>query len=132
MTKRWRGVLLLLGVFTLGGVVGGALTHAFARRDLRGMMSREGFEQRRLQAMARFLDLTDEQRARVEEILARRGEERRKLMDTMYDSCAKPMDEHRRQTDDEIRAVLTDEQKPKFEKMLQRRRPPHDGRGPRH
>ncbi len=99
------------------------------------MMNRKGFEQRRVRALARRLDLSSEQRAKVQEVLSRRGEERRKLMDEMREECGKPLAEHRKKTDDEIRSLLTDEQKPKFEKLLERRgrHGPHRGRhgGPR-
>ncbi len=128
--KRIRAIGLLLGVFLLGGIAGAATTHVVAHRGMRGMMSRKGFEHRRVRALARRLDLSREQTAKVREILNRRGEERRKLMDEMREECGEPMVEHRKKTDDEIRALLTDEQKPKFEKLLERRgrRGPHRGR----
>jgi Spy/CpxP family protein refolding chaperone len=121
MSKRARAVALLFGVFLIGGVAGSGATFAFAQRDVRGMMGREGFEQRKIHALTRHLDLSAEQQTKVEEILRRRGEERRKLMGDMQEQCGKPVAEHRAKTDEEIRALLTDAQKPKFEALLERR-----------
>lgn len=134
ISKRARAVGLLVGVFLVGGVAGSGATFAFAQRDMRGLMGREGFEQRKMRALTRRLDLTTEQQTQVQEILRRRGEERRQLMDKMQESCGKPVAEHRAKTDDEIRAVLTEAQKPKFEELLERRARRGGGRGhgPRH
>ncbi|HMR09090.1 MAG TPA: hypothetical protein PKA88_25090 [Polyangiaceae bacterium] len=129
ISKRTRAIGLLVGVFLVGGVAGSGATFAFAQRDMRGLMGREGFEQRKMRALTRRLDLTTEQQTQVQEILRRRGEERRQLMDKMQESCGKPVAEHRAKTDDEIRSVLTDAQKPKFEELIERRGRYGGGRG---
>jgi len=61
-------------------------------------------------------------------------------MRTAMETCGKPLAEHKKKVDDEIRALLTPEQQQRFDQLLERQRerapwerPPGAGprRGPR-
>jgi Spy/CpxP family protein refolding chaperone len=74
------------------------------------------------------LDLTDEQRASVEEILERRRAETEALLESVYPTLRAQVDS----ANEEIRAVLTSEQQEAFDRIRdQMRQGPPDGRGPR-
>ncbi len=131
MNRRKVGaVLVLIAAFGLGAVAGGF--------GMRGYMLR-GFAQRlhgppgrarmafRVEAMARRLDLSTEQRGKIEKILDAHEQERRALMER----CAPDHQTLRAKIDSEIRAVLDAEQQKKFDEMqraFEQRR--NDRRGP--
>ena len=73
------------------------------------------------------LDLTDEQRARIEQILERRHE----AMDRMWAELHPRMRAEIDATNAEIERVLTPEQREKFQKMRMRLGPRHRGEGHR-
>lgn len=124
-TKRatLKAYALVAGVFLFGAVAGGAAMHAFSQRDVKALLGREGFERRRLGALAQELELTDEQHTRLREIFRRRGEERRKLTAEVMERCGSSLEEHERQMDAEIRAVLSEPQAARFEQLMEQRGP---------
>jgi Spy/CpxP family protein refolding chaperone len=129
--RKVGAVLVLIAAFGLGTVAGGF--------GVRGYMLR-GFAQRlhgppgrarmafRVEAMARRLDLSTEQRTKIEKILDAHEQERRALMER----CAPDHRTLKDKVDGEIRAVLEPEQQKKFDEMqrtMEKRR--NDRRGPR-
>jgi Spy/CpxP family protein refolding chaperone len=127
---RLQAIAVLLGIFLLGGGAGAAAQRAMMLRDLRHSMGGPPTKARarwRLEAMDRRLDLSDEQRSKLETILTESHEERHRVMG----ECKPAMDELRKKTDARIAEVLTAEQKKKhdaFMTKLRERRGRH-GRG---
>jgi uncharacterized membrane protein len=99
--------LLLIAVFLLGAVAGGAVVYAYVHRRHADAMHRRFSPEGRLSALSRELELSAEQQAKVKDILERhRGEERKKVHD-------------------EIRAVLTPAQQERFDRLAEKRRYHH-------
>ncbi|HXV77045.1 MAG TPA: hypothetical protein VD788_12080 [Candidatus Polarisedimenticolaceae bacterium] len=126
---RRRGVTLMLVVFVLGLVCGAALSIITVRSVLPRPVARPAFDDRpgdgrpvagpgaRFERMAERLDLDEEQRVRVREILRRSRQEIRDVFETSRQ---------------EIIEVLDEEQREEFERMRtseQRRRRPGGRRG---
>lgn len=121
---RLKAYGLVFGVFLLGSVAGGATVHALSQRDVKALLGRDGFERRRLGALSRELSLTGEQETQLREIFKRRGEERRRLTTDIMDRCGDSLEEQRRQTDEEVKAVLNPEQRARFDQLMAERGPP--------
>lgn len=128
--KKLGAVLALLAAFGLGAVAGGFgtksyLLHRFAERFAGPPgRARMGF---RVEAMTRALDLSQEQRDKVQQIFDKHEAERRRV----FERCEPEHRALREKVDAEIREVLTAEQREKHEKL--RRRfggPPEDGPPP--
>jgi Spy/CpxP family protein refolding chaperone len=130
--QNLRVYAVALAIFVLGGVAGGAVAHALSERDERELAAGgfEGFEQRKLRALTRKLDLSDEQRERVRVILREDRGARRKMTEEAFARCGKPLEQHRSETDARIRELLNPEQKQRFEEIARRRRDPFHGPPP--
>lgn len=118
-SNRLKAFAALGGMFVLGAVSSAAVNHAIERRDYAEFFSgdRDSFEARRLEAMARELELSGEQTTKVGEIFRKHAEERRQILRKQMETCGGPMSEHRERIDAEIRAVLTPVQRERFEKI---------------
>lgn len=86
----------------------------------------------RVNRLAEAVNLTDEQKAKVTELYKKQTEEMQKLRaDTALsqEDRRTKMTEITKSTNDAIRALLTDDQKPKFDEFLKapRRQPPPGG-----
>ena len=111
--KRPKSVaLMLLG----GALAAGALLGFTADRVvLRDQLCEQRWEQGRLRnRLARDLSLDEEQRAAVDAALDRRSERFRVIMEPLRPQ----MDSAIQQTRDEIRQILTPEQRAQFERLL--------------
>jgi Spy/CpxP family protein refolding chaperone len=137
---RLRAWVAALGIFVLGAVTGGAASHALMERKHRDLAAGgfEGFERRRIGALTRKLDLSDEQAEKVRAILQQDRESRRKLTEDVFERCGEPLEQHRDQVDTRIRAVLSPEQSKRYEKFMREHRhdpfqgPPRGPGGHRH
>lgn len=112
----WVFAVLLLGL-ALGGVGGFALARHSSL--LAGQMRHETVEASRERHRAQLkaeLGLTDDQQKRVDEIVAALRAKYR----TIEEQSDPQIDAARQQARNEIRAVLTPEQRPKFEDFLRR------------
>lgn len=118
-TNRVKAYAALAAAFVLGGVCSVAGYHALVQRDYARLFGgdREAFEARRIEAMTRELGLSSEQSASVREIFRRHAPERQRLMQATMSQCGAPMAEHRARIDAEVRALLSPEQRPRFEVM---------------
>ena len=77
----------------------------------------------RVEQLDKALSLTDEQKTKIKEIYTKAGEEMRAAMKEGggdREAARGKMMERMRATRDQVRAVLTDEQKKKFDEMPQR------------
>jgi len=117
---KLRPVLVLVGVFLLGGLSGLAVGRATANRELAHSLRRPPEElraQMRLEGMRRHLDLRDEQVAALETLLREAELERARLVEP----CQPELEALRERTDAGVRALLDEEQRRRFDEHLQRR-----------
>jgi len=127
---RFRAIhayLLVAFAFLLGAALGGALTYGYVTRQQIALLEDDGrrfFETHRVRALERILDLDEHQREQVRTILRASQEA---LQDEAFVRCSERLREHRRKTDDEIRAILRPDQRERFDRLMekrhQRRRP---------
>ena len=110
--------ILLAATFLTGMVAGVAADRFVLVREAR-ILPREGMRfvsARIVRAMDRELDLTDAQRADVERILA----ERQRRIERVWSEMRPQIRTEIERTNREIEAILTEEQKPKFEELTRR------------
>jgi Spy/CpxP family protein refolding chaperone len=115
--KRWKIILSFLAVFLAGGIVGSALSlrfmhHLFFSPPLAAEMT-----QKLMQNMRSDLQLTPEQAAQIEPIVARATESATALHRDVLSRVKKLFED----SDNEIGALLTPEQQALFEKVKARR-----------
>jgi hypothetical protein len=124
LETRKKAGLWLAFVFVLGAAVGGVFGYSFAHHTHAEEMRRPGSPQlseperraKRVADMTNELGLTAEQTAKVDGIIHATHDE----MKSVRDKCESDVEGLRLKARDQIRLVLTDEQKPKFEQMVQR------------
>jgi len=109
---RTRTLLLMLAVFLCGGVCGGGLTVAAVARGVRDVVRHpEQLPERTAHRLTQRLDLTPEQQAQV-----------RSILEQHHQSMRPAIGRQMRAMRAEIEAVLTSEQKQRWESMFERRR----------
>jgi Spy/CpxP family protein refolding chaperone len=116
---------LFSAVFVLGAAFGGAALHAFRERDVEALVSDQTGEVRErsgISALARKLDLNDEQREKIRDIMRRYRFERRELSRTMHESCGAPLREQKQRMDSEIRSVLDQRQQRAYDEVERKTR----------
>jgi Spy/CpxP family protein refolding chaperone len=130
--KLWFGVFVIV-VFALGAAAGVVADRygVFGRRPFRPGMMRGGppNPSQIADRMSRELGLSDAQRAQLEEIFRRNGDR----LEQFRHETGSRFETLRKQLDAEIIAILTPEQRAKFEEQRQRRernRPPRGMGGP--
>lgn len=114
MTKPWQIWLVLVAIFGTGVAGGWLVERHIARRQAEIPPPPEVWAARLIQHVAREVDLTPEEKERIEPIVAARMEELFKLRRQAIDI----LDQMGRQ----IAAELTPKQRVKYEKILQARR----------
>ena len=106
-------------VFILGAALGGVLGYVFAHRSYASTsapLSDQGRRAARVQQLTQELSLTAAQAQQLDAIITRvQGEYR-----TIRKQTDPQIDQARQRGRGEIRAILTTEQKPKFEAFLKR------------
>jgi Spy/CpxP family protein refolding chaperone len=118
---RWKPLAILAAVFLLGGGAAAAGTRAYMLSSFRSSLedaSDKGRAHFRLEAMNRILDLTEDQRRRIEPILieleAQRG--------GAVAPCKGALDEVKQRSKDRIDEILTPEQRQKHDAYLEKRK----------
>jgi len=123
---RVQGILLLVIVFIAGGIAGALIDRGTSKRDRRPMKDR--LESRvdgpgqpgEFPRFFRDLDLTDSQRDQIRTIFERH----RPIIDSLMEDAMPKIHALRDSADAEISALLTPEQRDKFEKLSPRFRFP--------
>lgn len=113
---RIVSVALLVGVFALGAVAGGFAMRTYQQRRWARELAGPPAHARmrfRMDALARQLGLSAAQRDRVWKIIQSHEDERRKLVE----SCAPGFRALRKEIQGEIRAVLTPDQRVRFDAL---------------
>ncbi|HUC52616.1 MAG TPA: hypothetical protein VMR90_01125 [Candidatus Cybelea sp.] len=108
----WVGVVFLLGV-ALGGVVGYSYEHHLVSAASTPLPEPARRAQR-VEQLTQALSLTSAQSQQIDAILLQRHTE----VESIHDHMAAQIDQVRQKGRDQIRAVLTPEQGPKFEEFL--------------
>ena len=110
----WVGVVFLLGA-ALGGMIGYVFAHNTAKAAPAQMTDAEKRAQK-VQRLTQELNLTSDQQRQLEAIIA--------SVQTQYKATRQTtepqIDQARQKGREQIRAILTPEQKPMFEKFLKR------------
>lgn len=134
-------VAALVAVFCLGCIAGGLAAHAWSEASYADeLMLGPGLrhEQRMLQGLARRLNLTDEQRSRIQTLATEHGKTHRELMGALDEACFSRIEAEKERFDFAIRALLTPDQQRRFDELLAQqamrfgRRGPRGGYGGRH
>lgn len=112
-------VFVVLAAFATGVLAGIAIDRRLHRPPAPAFMV-----DAMLHRLDRRLDLTDEQREKIEQIIERRHER----MTELFAHVRPQMDAEIAATNAEIERVLTPEQREKFQKMRMRLGPRHGGR----
>jgi Spy/CpxP family protein refolding chaperone len=110
----WIGIVFLLGA-ALGGMIG----YGFAHRAVSAGPAQQPEAVRRahrVEQLTKELGLTSAQAQQLDAILMQRHAESRAL----HEQLDAQIEKVRQKARDEIRAMLTPEQKPKFEEFLKR------------
>ena len=117
-SARRKAALWVAAVFLLGAALGGVVGYIFAHRSVSANAPLSEPERRahRVEQLTQELSLTGDQRQQLDAILSQVHGEYKALREQ---SDAR-MDQARQQGRNQIRAILTPEQKPKFEEFLKR------------
>jgi hypothetical protein len=119
-TSAKRKAALWVGaVFLLGAALGGVLGYVFAHHSVSAasqVLSEPERRARRVEELTRELALTPEQAKQLDAILLLRHTQSR----TLHDQADAQVEQVRQLGRNEIRAILSPEQKPKFEEFLRR------------
>ncbi len=115
--RIWLAVVFLVGA-AIGVVFGYGFGHRSYAATLpsRPQMSEPERRAKRVADMTKELGLSGDQSAKFDDIIRGTHQE----MKEIHDSADKNVDAVREKAREQMRAVLTDEQKPKFEAMAQR------------
>jgi Spy/CpxP family protein refolding chaperone len=117
-TAKQRAALWVAVVFLLGASLGGVVGYIFAHRSVSANASMTPQERRaqKVEQLTREADLTPDQRRQLEAILMQLHGEYKAL----HEQSDAQINEARQKGRNQIRAILTPEQKPKFEEFLKR------------
>jgi Spy/CpxP family protein refolding chaperone len=113
--RKWQIRAAILGIFLLGFLAGALTLHAYHKRV--PQVAGEGRRDRFAQMLDR-LDLTADQRARVEQIM----KEARSQMIEVHKQPEPRIVEIRKQTDERLQAVLTPRQWEQWQREMRGRR----------
>jgi len=108
----WVGV-----VFLLGAALGGTLGYSYARHPVSAEsapLPEPARRAQRVQQLTQLLNLTSTQSQQVDAILLQRHTEAKAI----HDQTDAQIEQVRQKGRDQVRAILTPEQKPKFEEFL--------------
>jgi len=113
----WLAVVLVLGA-AIGGVFGYSFSqrHALAAPPSTPQLSEPERRAKRVSEMTKEMNLTQEQASSFDSIIHHAHDE----MKVIRDKSEADVDAVRQQARDQMRQLLTPEQKPKFEEMVQR------------
>lgn len=118
MNKPWKVILAFTGIFIAGLLVGGLVTLRWGKNLGQRSPRGEQFGAQMLQRLITQLELTPEQQAKVKPIIDQGSEELRQLRRTTQRTTAGVLE----RMQGEIAAVLTPEQKAKFDQQVSRQR----------
>ena len=113
MNKPWKIILAFTGVFIAGAVIGGVVALRFGREITREPRPMERFEPMLMKRYANRLELTDEQRTKVREIVRTTEKELRRLRSEGFKEAVAAGEKMNAQ----IEQLLTPEQRVRLEEL---------------
>jgi len=117
MSATWKAALWVGVVFLLGAALGGVVGYSYEHHLVSAANTPPPEPVRRahrVEELTKTLSLTSAQSQQVDAILLERHTE----VKTIHDQTDAQIDQVRQKGRDQIRAILTPEQKPKFEAFL--------------
>jgi Spy/CpxP family protein refolding chaperone len=117
-TAKQRAAIWVAVVFLLGASLGGVGGYIFAHRSVsaNAPMTAQQRRAQKMETLTREANLTPDQRQQLEAILTQLHGEYKAL----HEQSDAQIDQARQKGRNQIRAILTPEQKPKFEEFLKR------------
>jgi len=119
--RLWLGL-----VFILGAAIGGVFGYSFAHRSYAATqgpastLSEPERRAKRLAMMTQEVGLTPEQSTQVDQIIHQAHDEIKAIHDKSEAEVNAEVDAVRKKAREQMRGLLTPEQKPKFEALIQR------------
>ncbi len=115
--KRGEAAVLVLVVFLLGALLGGVGNHVWGERVWgKQIINTQPTRNEIVGELTRDLQLTPDQQKQLGSIV----DDTRAQWRTLYTTIEPQHEQIRQQSRDRIRAILTPEQKPKFEEFMHR------------
>jgi uncharacterized membrane protein len=119
-----KAIGVLVAVFALGAVAGAGGAFAYTRDEIRDLADQPSMrEAMRMRALSRRLALSDDQERELKAALNRRKKERREVWMRTMERCGEPIRQQKAELDAEIRKVLNDEQRTKFDRFVREHHP---------
>lgn len=123
-SAKRTAALWVAAVFVLGAALGGVFGYFFGHRSTFAAppapLSEPERRAHRLDQFTRDFGLTDAQRQQMDVILLQAHNESKAIRDQNSQQLSAQMDQERQKNRDRIRAILTPDQKPKFEEYLRK------------
>jgi Spy/CpxP family protein refolding chaperone len=123
-SAKRRAALWVAVVFVLGAALGGVFGYFYGHRSTVAAanppLSEPQRRAQRVEQLTQELGLTNDQKQQLDSALSQLHAEYKSIHDQSNQQLNSQMDQARQKGRDQIRAILTPEQKPKFEAFLKR------------
>jgi Spy/CpxP family protein refolding chaperone len=123
-SAKRRAALWVAVVFVLGAALGGVFGYFYGHRNTVAAanppLSEPQRRAQRVEQLTQELGLTNDQRQQLDSTLLQLHTEYKSIRDQSDQRLSSQMNQARQKGRDQIRAILTPEQKPKFEEFLKR------------
>jgi Spy/CpxP family protein refolding chaperone len=123
-SAKRRAALWVAVVFVLGAALGGVFGYFYGHRSTVAAanppLSEPQRRAQRVEQLTQELGLTNDQKQQLDSTLSQLHAEYKSIHDQSNQQLNSRMDQARQKGRDQIRAILTPEQKPKFEEFLKR------------
>jgi Spy/CpxP family protein refolding chaperone len=123
-SAKRRAALWVAVVFVLGAALGGVFGYFYGHRSIVAAanppLSEAQRRAQRVEQLTQELGLTNDQKQQLDSALSQLHADYKSIHDQSNQQLNSRMDQARQKGRDQIRAILTPEQKPKFEEFLKR------------
>jgi Spy/CpxP family protein refolding chaperone len=123
-SAKRRAALWVAIVFVLGAALGGVFGYFYGHRSIVAAanppLSEAQRRAQRVEQLTQELGLTNDQKQQLDSALSQLHAEYKSIHDQSNQQLNSQMDQARQKGRDQIRGILTPEQKPKFEEFLKR------------
>jgi Spy/CpxP family protein refolding chaperone len=123
-SAKRKAAFWVVAVFVVGAALGGVFGYFYGHRSVVAAanppLSESARRARRVDQLTRELGLSDAQRQQMDALLSRIHMEYKSIHDQSNQQLNLQLDQERKKGRDQIRAILTPEQLPKFEEFLRR------------
>jgi len=114
--RLWLGLVFILGA-AIGGVFGYSFAHrSYAATQAPATLSEPERRAKRVAEMTKEVGLTPEQSTQIDQIIHQAHDE----MKTIHEKSDADVDAVRQRAREQMRSLLTPDQRPKFEAMIER------------